>query len=45
MVRFDKAPEPGAWVVAYSPSTKVVERSSFGPLSRVKERYPQAKLP
>ena len=42
---FDKAPEPGAWVVAYTPSTKVVERSSFGPLSRVKERYPQAKLP
>jgi hypothetical protein len=45
VMRFSKAPEPGAWVVAYSPSTKVVERSSFSPLSRVKEHYPQAKLP
>ena len=45
VMRFDKAPEPGAWVVAYSPSTKIVERSSFSPLSRVKEHYPQAKLP
>ena len=44
-MRFSQAPEPGAWVVAYSPSTKVVERASFGPLSNVKSRYPQAKLP
>ena len=44
-MRFCKAPELGAWVVVYSPITEVVERSSFGPLSRVKEKYPQAKLP
>ena len=45
VLRFASAPEPGTWVVAYSPDTKVVERASFGPLSRVKTRYPQAKLP
>jgi hypothetical protein len=45
VMRFSQAPEPGAWVVVYSPSTKVVERSSFSPLSGVKTRYPQAKLP
>lgn len=45
VLRFAQAPEPGAWVVVYSPGTKVVERSSFGPLSNVKTRYPQAKLP
>jgi hypothetical protein len=45
VMRYEKAPEPAAWIVAYSPSTHVVERSSFGPLSRVKEKYPQAKLP
>ena len=45
VMRFPSAPEPGAWVVAYSPDTKVVERASFGPLSRVKTNYPQAKLP
>lgn len=45
VMRFSQAPEPGAWVVVYSPATKVVERSSFGPLSNVKTRYPQAKLP
>jgi hypothetical protein len=45
VMRFSQAPEPGAWVVVYSPTTKVVERSSFGPLSNVKTRYPQAKLP
>lgn len=44
VMRFAQAPEPGAWVVVYSPATGVVERSSFGPLSRVKSRYPQAKL-
>lgn len=44
-MRFSQAPEPGAWVVVYSPSTKVVERASFGSLSNVKQRYPQAKLP
>ena len=44
-MNFSQAPEPGAWVVVYSPSTKVVERASFGPLSRVKTNYPQAKLP
>jgi hypothetical protein len=45
VMRFSQAPEPGAWVVVYSPITKVVERSSFGPLSKVKSRYPDAKLP
>jgi hypothetical protein len=45
VMRFSQAPQPGAWVVAYSPSTKVVERASFGSLSSVKSRYPQAKLP
>lgn len=44
-MNFSQAPEPGAWVVAYSPSTGVVERASFSPLSRVKTTYPQAKLP
>jgi hypothetical protein len=45
VMRFTLAPEPAAWVVAYSPSTKVIERASFGPLSSAKNRYPQAKLP
>jgi hypothetical protein len=45
VMRFAQAPEPGAWVVVYSPSTKVVERSSFGPLSNAKKHYPEAKLP
>ena len=45
VMRFAQAPEPGTWVVVYSPVTKVVERSSFGPLSSVKSHYPQAKLP
>jgi hypothetical protein len=45
VLRLAQAPEPGAWTVVYSPTTKVVERASFSPLSRVKEHYPQAKLP
>jgi hypothetical protein len=45
VMRFAQAPEPGAWVVAYSPSTKVAERASFSSLTNVKTRYPQAKLP
>ena len=45
VMSFAQAPEPGAWVVAYVPSTKVVERASFTSLSNVKTRYPQAKLP
>lgn len=44
-MRFDQAPQPGAWVVAYSPDTHVVERASFTSLANVKARYPQAKLP
>ncbi|MDF1503915.1 hypothetical protein [Roseisolibacter sp. H3M3-2] len=44
-LRFATAPEPGAWVVVYSPATRVVERASFGPLSNIRQRYPQAKLP
>jgi len=45
VMRFAQAPEPAAWTVVYSPSTKVVERASFSSLSNVKTRYPQAKLP
>ena len=45
VMSFAQAPEPGAWMVAYSPSTKVVERAGFTSLSNVKTRYPQAKLP
>ena len=45
VMRFAQAPEPAAWTVVYSPSTKVVERDSFSSLSNVKMRYPQAKLP
>jgi hypothetical protein len=45
VMRFAQAPEPAAWVVVYSPTTKVVERASFGALSSVKGRYPAAKLP
>jgi hypothetical protein len=45
VMRFSSAPEPGAWVVAYAPDTKVVERASFTSLTNVKNRYPQAKLP
>lgn len=44
-INFSIAPEPGAWVLAYSPTTKVVERASFTSLANVKTRYPQAKLP
>ena len=44
-MQFAQGPEPGAWVVAYSPSTKVAERASFTSLTNVKNRYPQAKLP
>jgi hypothetical protein len=42
---FSQAPEPGAWVVAYDPNTKIVERAGFSSLSNVKGRYPHAKLP
>lgn len=45
VLRFAQAPEQGAWVVGYDPKTGIVERASFSPLSRVKERFPQAKLP
>ena len=44
-MRFAQAPEPGAWLVVYSPSRKVVERANFTSLTNVKSRYPQAKLP
>jgi hypothetical protein len=42
---FSVAPTPGAFLVAYSPSTGIVERASFGPLANMKTKYPQAKLP
>ena len=45
VMRCAQAPEPGAWAVAYAPSTKVVERAGFSSLASVKTRYPQAKLP
>lgn len=43
--RYEQAPEPAAWVVAYHPVTKVVTRAGFSSLSSVKGRYPQALLP
>ena len=45
VMRLSQAPEPAAWTVVYSPTTKVVERAGFSPLSQVKQRYPGAKLP
>ena len=45
VLRYPQAPEPAAWVVAYVPGTRIVERAGFAPLSSVKSRYPQAKLP
>lgn len=45
VMNFAQAPEPAAWVVVYSPKTKVVERAGFNSLTNVKARYPQAKLP
>lgn len=45
VMTFAQAPEQAAWVVGYSPSTKVVERAGFSSLTNVKSRYPQAKLP
>ena len=45
VMHFAQETEPGAWTVVYSPSTKVVERASFSPVSVVKAKYPQAKLP
>jgi hypothetical protein len=32
-------------VVAYAPGTTIAERAGFSPLSTVRNRYPQAKLP
>ena len=45
VMRFSQAPEPGAFMVTYSPTTKVVERAGFTSLSNIKTRFPQAKLP
>ena len=45
VMRLETAPEPAAWVVVYSPATKMVERSQFSSLTSVKGRYPAAKLP
>ena len=45
VMTFAQAPEPAAWVVVYSPSTKIAERASFSSLTNVKTRYPLAKLP
>jgi hypothetical protein len=44
-MRYSLAPAPAAWVVAYNPGTKIVERASFGPLANIKAKYPDAKLP
>ncbi|MDB4893260.1 MAG: hypothetical protein JWL61_5115 [Gemmatimonadetes bacterium] len=44
-MRFSLAPESAAWVIVYSPITKIVERASFGSLANAKSHYPQAKLP
>ena len=45
VLRLPQAPEPAAWVVGYTPGTNTVERAGLSPLSSVKGRYPQAKLP
>ena len=45
VLKFPDAPEPGGFVVAWSPTTLVVERAAFTALSRLKARYPLAKLP
>jgi len=45
VMRFSRAPQPGAWVIAYDPATRIAERAGFSPLSNVKSKYPQAKLP
>lgn len=42
---FSQAPEPGAVVIRYVPGTPVIQGMTISPLSRVKERFPEAKLP
>lgn len=42
---FTTAPEPAAIVVRYQPGTPVIQGMTIQPLSRVKERFPEAKLP
>ena len=44
-MRFAQVPEPGAWLVVYSPLTRMVERANFTSLANIKSKYPQAKLP
>lgn len=44
-LKFPDAPEPGAFVVAYDPATRVVDRASFGSLANARSRFPQARLP
>ena len=39
------APEPVALIVRYTPGSPVIQGFSIAPLSRAKERFPDAKLP
>jgi hypothetical protein len=39
------APEPVALIVRYTPGSPVIQGFSISPLSRAKERFPDAKLP
>jgi hypothetical protein len=45
VTRYSQAPEPGAFLVAYSPTTHVVDGAVFTSLTNMKNRFPQAKLP
>lgn len=44
-VTFSQAPEQGAFVVRYVPGSPVIQGFTVGQLARVKERFPEAKLP
>lgn len=44
-VTFSQAPERGAFVVRYVPGSPVIESFSVSQLARVKEHFPEAKLP
>lgn len=44
-VTFSTAPEQGAIVIRYTPGSPIIQGMSISALSRVKERFPEAKLP
>ena len=45
VARHETAPELAAHVIQYVPGSSMVERMGAMPLSRAKERFPEAKLP